>query len=224
MAWLNVLSGNPILLRLWNRWFGKNRRRVYGLHNCIRIGASRLTQTQIQIQGNNNTVRIGNGCRLHDLKILMTGDSLHVEISDHCRLRGKIKLEDVGSQVVLGVGTTMENAYLGAFEGLRVELGNDCMLSDQVGLRTSDMHSIMDAASGRRINPAKSIILEPHVWVCRGATVLKGCTIGSGSVVGGYAVVTSSLPPATLAAGIPATVVRTNVRWSRERLKENSGS
>ena len=41
-----------------------------------------------------------------------------------------------------------------------------------------------------------------------GATVLPGVTIGVGVIVGAGAVVTSDLPPYTVAAGVPARVIR----------------
>lgn len=112
----------------------------------------------------------------------------------------------------------MENAYLGAYEGTSIRIGENCMFSDQVGLRTGDMHSIVENETGARLNPSRSIAIEPGVWLCRGVTVLKGCTIGAGTVVGGYSVVTESLPAGVLAVGSPARIVRRDVSWKRERL------
>lgn len=206
------------LLRIWNRHLGGNRVRVLGTGNRIHIGQSLLTQTRIRIEGRNNLVSIGDGCRLHDLKIIAVGENLRVDIADHCQLRGKIKAEDVGSQISVGAGTTMENGYLGAYEGTSIRIGEKCMFSDQVGLRTGDMHSIVEKATGARLNPSRSIAIEPGVWLCRGVTVLKGCTIGSGTVVGGYSVVTDSLPAGVLAVGSPAKIIRQGITWKRERV------
>jgi acetyltransferase-like isoleucine patch superfamily enzyme len=206
------------LLRIWNRHLGGNRTRVFGAGNQIHIGRSLLTQTRIRIEGRHNLVTIGDGCRLRDLKIIVVGENLRVSIAEHCQLRGKIKVEDTGSQISVGAGTTMENGYLGAYEGTSITVGNDCMFSDQVGLRTGDMHSILDAETQTRLNPAQSITIESQVWLCRGVTVLKGCTIGTRTVVGGYSIVTSSLPPGVLAVGTPAKVIRDHITWSRERV------
>jgi acetyltransferase-like isoleucine patch superfamily enzyme len=155
------------LLRIWNRHLGGNRVRVLGTGNQLQIGQSLLTHTRIRIEGQNNIVSIGNGCRLHDLKILVSGNSLRVEIADRCRVRGKIKAEDVGSQIAVGAGTTMENAYLGAYEGTSIRIGEKCMFSDQVGLRTETC-----TPSWRRhrrpLNPSRSIAIEPGVWLFAG--------------------------------------------------------
>jgi acetyltransferase-like isoleucine patch superfamily enzyme len=210
------------LLPVWNRCLGGNRMRNEGAHNKIQVGKSLLTRTTIHIRGDGNSLRVGNGCRFRDLKIILTGNSLRVEISDNCQMRGKIKVEDAGSQVTIGAGTTMENTYLGACEGAHIRIGNDCMFSDQVGLRTGDMHSIIDAETGTRQNPARPITIEPRVWLCRGVTVLKGCTIGENTVVGGGAMVTESLPAGILAVGSPARIIRTGIRWRRERIAMGS--
>lgn len=42
------------------------------------------------------------------------------------------------------------------------------------------------------------------VWLGAGVTVLGGVTIGDGCVVGANAVVTSDLPPYSVAMGVPA--------------------
>ena len=206
------------LLRIWNRHLGGNRTRVFGAGNQIHIGRSLLTQTRIRVEGRNNLVTIGDGCRLHDLKIIVVGENLRVSIAEHCQLRGKIKVEDTGSQISVGAGTTMENGYLGAYEGTSITVGNDCMFSDQVGIRTGDMHSILDSATQDRLNPSDSITIQSRVWLCRGVTVLKGCTIGPDTVVGGYSIVTDSLPAGVLAVGSPAKVIRQGITWKRERV------
>ena len=43
--------------------------------------------------------------------------------------------------------------------------------------------------------------------------VLKGVTIGNGSVVAARSVVTKDVPPGVLVAGQPAKIVRENVSW-----------
>jgi acetyltransferase-like isoleucine patch superfamily enzyme len=52
------------------------------------------------------------------------------------------------------------------------------------------------------------ITIERNVWIGTAATVLPGVTIGADSVVAAGAVVTHDVPPATLAAGVPATAIR----------------
>lgn len=216
--WLKSLLRSTGLLRVWNRHLGGNCTCTRGRNNRVDIGKSLLTRTRIRICGRDNTVVIGDHCRLHDLAILVTGTGHRLEIAAGCQLRGKIKLEDSGSAVAIGPGTTMENGYLGAYEGTRISIGNDCMISDQVGVRTGDMHSLVAADTGARLNPAQDVVIEAHVWLCRGATVMKGCRIGAHSVLGAYSILTGPLPAGVLAVGAPAKVIRTGINWRRERI------
>ena len=51
------------------------------------------------------------------------------------------------------------------------------------------------------------IVIEDDVWLAASAIVLGGVTVGRGCVVGAGAVVTHSLPPYSIARGVPARVV-----------------
>ena len=53
------------------------------------------------------------------------------------------------------------------------------------------------------------IVLEDDVWLGTGVSVMAGVTIGKGTVVAAGSVVTRSLPPGVVAAGMPARIVRT---------------
>jgi acetyltransferase-like isoleucine patch superfamily enzyme len=55
---------------------------------------------------------------------------------------------------------------------------------------------------------AQGIVIEDNCWIGAGAIVLDGVTIGRGSCIGAGAVVTKSIPPNSLAVGVPARVVR----------------
>lgn len=56
--------------------------------------------------------------------------------------------------------------------------------------------------------PAKTIVIEPDVWIGAGATVKSGVTIGTGSVIGAHSMVTKDVPPYEIWAGNPAHKIR----------------
>jgi acetyltransferase-like isoleucine patch superfamily enzyme len=55
---------------------------------------------------------------------------------------------------------------------------------------------------------AKGICIEDDVWVGAGAIVTDGVRIGGGAVVAAGSLVNRDVPPHTVVAGVPATIVR----------------
>lgn len=53
-----------------------------------------------------------------------------------------------------------------------------------------------------------SIIIEDEVWIGLNVTILSGVTIGQGAIIAAGAVVSKSIPPYTIAGGVPAKVIR----------------
>ena len=45
-------------------------------------------------------------------------------------------------------------------------------------------------------------------WICTGAIILSGVTIGKNSIVAAGSVVNKDIPPYTLVAGVPAKIKR----------------
>lgn len=88
-----------------------------------------------------------------------------------------------------------------------IEIGDDVMIGPGVSLITSG-HPV-DPASRYDGITAAPIRIERNVWIGASAMILQGVTIGENSVIGAGAIVTHDVPPSTLAAGVPAKVIRT---------------
>ena len=87
-----------------------------------------------------------------------------------------------------------------------ITIGDEVFIGPRVSLITSG-HPL-DPALRRRQITAAPIVIERGVWLCAGATVLHGVTVGEDSVVAAGAVVTHDVPARVLVAGVPARVVR----------------
>ncbi len=74
------------------------------------------------------------------------------------------------------------------------------------------------------MNYAENITIEDHVWLAAHVTVLKGVVIGHDSVIGSGSVVTASIPPNSIAAGVPAKGVRSGVTWLAERITDRNAT
>lgn len=126
-----------------------------------------------------------------------------------------------GRKATLLIGrNTSINGYVRMLlhEQAQISVGEGCLLASHVDITVSDMHSIIDVASGKRVNPAEDVVLESRVWVGQRAMLLKGSHIGSGSIVGAAAVVTGVIPENSLAVGCPARVKRSGVTWDHKLL------
>ena len=60
----------------------------------------------------------------------------------------------------------------------------------------------------RELSTKAPIIIEDNVWICEGAVVLSGITIGKNAIVAANAVVTKNVPANSIVAGVPARVVK----------------
>lgn len=190
--------------------------RVRGKNNVI-IKQHYYGKIKLYIVGNNNTVKIGHDVFLNNIPIRIRGNNHHVEILNGVKIGGgDILCEGNGNEIIIGAGTSIQSAHINAQEnGIHIKLGEECMLSEGIIIRTSDSHSIYDDSSQKRINPAKSVTIGDHVWIAARAYILKGVTIGHDSIIGVGSIVTHDVPSNVVAAGIPAKVKRANVNWSR---------
>lgn len=103
-------------------------------------------------------------------------------------------------EITIGRNTIINpHSYLDGRGGL--EIGNNVNISAHVLLvaGTHDIQNPDDFAGS-----AEAIIVEDYVWLCTRSTILSGVTIGRGAVVAAGAVVTKSVAPFSIMAGIPA--------------------
>ncbi len=141
-----------------------------------------------------------------------------IQIGDGCNLAGSLRCRATDSHIRIGNLTTMMMAQITLHEAGAITLGEDCMLSGDIAMDVSDMHSILDMETGKRLNPPRDIEIGDHVWLAQGVRVMKGARIGQHSIVGSRAMVLGDIPAHSLAVGAPARVVREGVTWDRRRL------
>jgi acetyltransferase-like isoleucine patch superfamily enzyme len=104
--------------------------------------------------------------------------------------------------------------------GRTVFIGADCAFTGHAPITIADevmiAHKVNLVTAGHPVEPDKRrsyitaapITVDTNVWIGAAATVLPGVTIGADSVVAAGAIVTHDVPPATVVAGVPASVIR----------------
>ena len=63
------------------------------------------------------------------------------------------------------------------------------------------------------------IVIEDDVWCGANVTILKGVTIGRGSIVAAGAVVTTSFPPYSIIGGVPAKFLKK--RFTEDEIRDH---
>lgn len=103
--------------------------------------------------------------------------------------------------------------------GKNVFVNSGCCFQDQGGVTIGDGtligHQVVFATLNHMLDPAdrssmtaRPITIGKNVWIGSHATVLAGVKVGDNSVVAAGAVVTKSVPPNVVVAGVPAKIVR----------------
>ena len=149
-----------------------------------------------------------------------------VMIGERCFLdantpQGRIVLQDdvwlsQGCYIVVGHGEVIVNdlSYIGhrclLYGTGGIQIGREVLLANDVQLICGN-HTFSRRDLPIRAQPPieRPIVIEDDVWLGASVIVLGGVTVGKGSVVGAGAVVTHSIPPYSIARGVPAKVVGT---------------
>lgn len=145
-------------------------------------------------------VTIGPGCRIArpwcvqlDPRVTLESGVYLKPVSDDARL-------SVGEQTFLGHGVEVDVLS-------RVDIGSHTLIAP--GCFIVDHHH--GIAPDRRLDEqaceAMPVAIGDDVWLGANVVVAPGVTIGDGAVIGANAVVRGDLPPATIAAGVPAVAV-----------------
>jgi acetyltransferase-like isoleucine patch superfamily enzyme len=193
---------------------------VIGNNNRIEIvkGAI-LYKVKKNIVGNNNIVKIGKGSIMRESIIQITGNNNQIIVQEKCKIAPNADFYLSGSDNIIIIRNNSRfNHHLHLCieeNNTKIEIGEDCMFGNTITVRTSDSHAVYRKDTNIRINPAKSVTIGAHVWVAPKATIMKGVTIGNGSIIGYQSVVTKEIPENVLAVGTPAIVKKENVRWDR---------
>ncbi|NUB24858.1 acyltransferase [Azospirillum brasilense] len=101
-------------------------------------------------------------------------------------------------------------------------VADDLMASWGVVVRNYDSHSLFDLENGEVINSPNSLHIGPHCWIGQDTKIVRGVDISYGSVIGAGSVVVGNVTPCSVAAGVPAKVVREKASWSRAYMAPSS--
>lgn len=142
---------------------------------------------------------------------------LKIKIGDNVQIDNNtfVSAHTEGNPILIIGNRTHLNHRVAISVGKSVKIGNDCLIAGGCFIADNDGHPIdpyrriqKEPVSEEEIKP---VIIEDNVWIGTGSVILKGVIIGEGSVVAANSLVTRSIPPYSIAMGVPAQVVKSEI-------------
>ncbi len=165
-------------------WFWKTAIRSMG----GKIGKNVKFYEGIRIVGNSQgAIVIGNDVRILRGVTMSTTPEGRVQI---------------GNGVHIGEGSVI-------YSGVGIRIGDNTIIGPQNIIVDLD-HRFQDFSLpiNQQGMIGKEVSIEEDVWIASRCVIIKGVTIGKGSVIAAGSVVNKSIPPYSVAAGIPARVLK----------------
>ncbi len=146
---------------------------------------------RINVRNSHGKIIMGNRCAVYP----------GTKLVSNSRSSEKDAVLEIGDYTSIGDNTQIQCRD-------RVTIGNNVLIAWDVNILEHDFHT---PGGGSAV--AQNIVIEDEVWIGCRAIILKGVTIGKGSIIGAGAVVAKDVPPFTFAGGNPAKNVKKVMSW-----------
>lgn len=122
---------------------------------------------------------------------------------------GEVLLQARRPEAVVSIGArSVTNNNVTVVANKSVEIGEECLIGEQVVIYDSDFHAIKRENRKDSIGEVLPVKIHDGVWLGSRVMVLKGVEIGENSVIAAGVIVTESIPSNVVAGGVPAKVIR----------------
>ncbi|MBP3922906.1 MAG: acyltransferase [Ruminiclostridium sp.] len=179
----------------------------------------------ISFSGDGNTVTIVDGYNFKNFQILVCGGGNTVRINIGADIKNTqiLMATNVNNRsVTIGRNFCCNGAMIVLPEsGNRIEIGNDCMFSFGIQIRTEDGHAIYDMNTKKLVNKGGTCIIGDHVWVCSNVMIMKNTFINNNSIAAAGALVTKKFTePNIIIGGNPAKIIKREINWDRRSAEQ----
>lgn len=106
-------------------------------------------------------------------------------------------------RLIVGRNSRLNGVHIDVRE--LVVIGENVRIAPYTIIMDSDFHDLNNHFAD---GVSKPIVIGDDVWIATRSTILKGVTIGKGSVVATGAIVTHDVPEYSVVGGIPAKVIK----------------
>ena len=162
--------------------------------------ASRSRRLLLSARG----VRFDGRARLNRIEIAEAGHNVHIG--------AEVALDN---GVVLIANGTIEIAaqtYINRYTILdahqSIEVGPRCMIGPHCYITDSNHGTKAGESVASQPIESQPVRIGEDAWIGAGVKILAGANVGDGAIVGAGSVVTGDIPANTIAAGVPAKIIR----------------
>ncbi len=144
----------------------------------------------------------------------------HISVGDNFVAHDRIRIEAIdrngperfNPKIRIGDNVLINyDCHIGAVH--LVEIGNNVLLASKIYISdhdhgTTSYEDMKFPPVQRKIITKGPVIIKDNVWIGEGAAILSNVTIGENSIIAANAVVTKDVPPFSVAAGVPARIIK----------------
>ena len=159
-------------------------------------------------------IRLGPGCYLRGLAFIRIGRNFRV--AEGLWLEAIMTYHDqvFSPSIVIGNNVSVSRwSHIAATHRIEIGdgvlIGSNVLITDHHHGHYRDCQSDVDSPPAQRpLDNDRTVVIGNNVWLGDGVVVMPGVSIGEGSVIGANSVVTRDVPPFTIAAGAPITLLK----------------
>lgn len=152
-------------------------------------------------------------------KIIADFDTNYIKIGNRNTFDYNSQINGHHGSVIIG-----NNNYIGPnciLQGFGVvKIGNNCMIAGNTFISSSNHDYSSPLAETYLLTEiGKEVLIEDKVWIGANVVVTAGVCIGKFSIIAAGSVVTTNIPQYSIAAGVPAKVIKeynlTTKQWEK---------
>lgn len=168
---------------------------------------------------------VGRSTILEEYVIIDALSEQGVQFGDNVTIAKHTTIQCTGVIRKLGVGLTIgDNSAVGAYSFLGaqggISIGKNVIMGPRVNFHAENhVYTSVDLPIRLQGEERKGIVVEDDCWIGAGSILLDGVRIGTGCVIAAGSVVTKSIPPFSVAGGVPARIIKSR-KSDAEKLVE----
>lgn len=136
------------------------------------------------------------------------------ECGEHCFIETPFYAPWGGSHVHFG-NRIYANYNLTLVDDGHIYVGDRVLFAPNVSVITAN-HTLEPELRRYEMQYVRDVHIGENTWICTGAIILPGVTIGKNCIIGSGSVVTHDIPDNSLAFGNPCRVIREIIEYDKE--------